>query len=557
MEAFSRLLNRRVAEDQLYKFHWRCSKTRLTHLSFADDLMIFCGNEAESAKTIRLALSEFSYWSGLNPNMSKSHIYFAGNNSDYKTAIIQEFQFQEGSLPVKYLGLPLVTTKFATADCKPLIEALTARIKGWTVRKLSFAGRLQLIKSSLNSKHIYWSTHMILPKKIINKVEQVMRDFLWKGQEQGHGGAKVAWNKVAKPITEGGLGIKGLLEWNKAAISKLIWKILQPRTTSSWAIWAKANLLKGRSFWDIPIPQDCSWTWRKVLTLRNQFRPYFRSVVGNGSEVFLWYDFWLPVGALQVAFGEDQFEETGLHRKTKVSDIIRNDQWNWPWSSSEDLRSIRRIIRTQPVPTRDDLDYLWWVPSMNGEFTIQSSWDIIRTHSDNVEWHNLMWFPGRVPKTSFCLWLAIRERLYTQDRIHNADPSWTCLLCNMQKEDHNHLFFNCNFTWQVWRIVQLDGGINVPKMCWSSLIIKLARDWRNKNLVSTSWKLCLSVTVYNIWYERNTRLHAHKSSDVNTITRKIRETVQLKLSTLSGIKNSAENREIARRWNLPSSIFAS
>ena len=50
MEAFSRLLHKRVGEDQDFLFHWRCSKTKLTHLCFADDLMLFCGNSIHSAK---------------------------------------------------------------------------------------------------------------------------------------------------------------------------------------------------------------------------------------------------------------------------------------------------------------------------------------------------------------------------------------------------------------------------------------------------------------------------------------------------------------------------
>ena len=190
----------------------------------------------------------------------------------------------------------------------------------------------------------------------LDTYEQVIRDFLWKGHVQGHGGAKVAWRNVAKPLSEGGLGIKRLSEWNTAAITKLMWQLLQPRTTSVWAIWVKANLLKGRSFWDVPVPQDCSWTWRKVLSLRNQFRPYFRSVLGNGREVFLWFDYWLPMGPLQSTFGNDQIEESGLHRNTKVSAIIRNGQWNWPWSSSEDLCTIRRAIRDQPIPSGGELD---------------------------------------------------------------------------------------------------------------------------------------------------------------------------------------------------------
>ena len=159
----------------------------------------------------------------------------------YKEAIQIVFQYQVGELPVKYLGLPLITTRLSATDCKPLLDSILNRIKGWTVKHLSFAGRLQLIKSVLNSLHVYWSSLLILPKKIINRVEQVMRDFLWKGQNQQQGSSKVAWKEVTSPLKEGGLGIKKLSEWNKAAMAKHIWNIWNHSTTSSWADGSKPS----------------------------------------------------------------------------------------------------------------------------------------------------------------------------------------------------------------------------------------------------------------------------------------------------------------------------
>ena len=87
MEAFSRLLNNRVEEAQQFVYHWRCSKTKMTHLTFADDLMIFCGNSVNNAKVIRSALSDFSGWSGLCPKPQKSYLYIAGSDSVYSVAI--------------------------------------------------------------------------------------------------------------------------------------------------------------------------------------------------------------------------------------------------------------------------------------------------------------------------------------------------------------------------------------------------------------------------------------------------------------------------------------
>ena len=177
-------------------------------------------------------LSDFSKWSGLMPNQIKSNIFMADSDPVYKDAILNIFNFQLGSLPIKYLGLPLITSKLSAADCTPLIDSVLARIKGWTTKSLSFAGRLQLVKSVISSLHVYWASHLILPKSIINRVEQLMRDFLWKGQPQRSGICKVTWRDVAVPQKEGGLDIKRLTEWNEAAMAKYMWKLLQPQSLS-------------------------------------------------------------------------------------------------------------------------------------------------------------------------------------------------------------------------------------------------------------------------------------------------------------------------------------
>ena len=120
------------------------------------------------------------------------------------------FNFQVGELPVRYLGVPLISTKLTDVHCKPLVDRITARVASWTARFLSFARRLQLIQSILCSIHSFWNSLFVLPKKVIRQVEQILRRFLWKGPNLEQGGAKVAWEDIACPLKEGGLGIKKL-----------------------------------------------------------------------------------------------------------------------------------------------------------------------------------------------------------------------------------------------------------------------------------------------------------------------------------------------------------
>ena len=70
---------------------------------------------------------------------------------DVKRQILDVLQFKEGSLPVRYLGLPLISGRLRLKDCQPPIDKIQGRIKSWSSRKLSFAGRLQLLQSVLYS----------------------------------------------------------------------------------------------------------------------------------------------------------------------------------------------------------------------------------------------------------------------------------------------------------------------------------------------------------------------------------------------------------------------
>ncbi|KAK4397477.1 putative ribonuclease H protein [Sesamum angolense] len=149
--------------------------------------------------------------------------------------MIDILDFQEGSLPVKYLGVPLISSRLTIADCKPLINKLDTRIAGWRHLSLTFAGRAQLIKSVLSTLHSYWASVFILPKGIINIIEAKLRKFLWQGST-GRGCAKVSWDQICRPKEEGGLGFHNILVINKALMLKHLWKIVQNDRHSIWLI---------------------------------------------------------------------------------------------------------------------------------------------------------------------------------------------------------------------------------------------------------------------------------------------------------------------------------
>src|SRR3954467_8412272 len=106
-------------------------------------------------------------WGVTKVYFDKSEIFVSGLLDDQIHRLIEPLGIKEGKLPVKYLGVPLISGRLSFTDCKPLIDKITQRIRSWGVKKLSFAGRIQLIQSVVQGITQYWCTHFILPKKVL------------------------------------------------------------------------------------------------------------------------------------------------------------------------------------------------------------------------------------------------------------------------------------------------------------------------------------------------------------------------------------------------------
>lgn len=55
-----------------FRFHPGCKELKLCHLSFADDLLLFCKGNPASVKCLMGAFNHFSICSGLEANLDKS-----------------------------------------------------------------------------------------------------------------------------------------------------------------------------------------------------------------------------------------------------------------------------------------------------------------------------------------------------------------------------------------------------------------------------------------------------------------------------------------------------
>nr|GEU63957.1 RNA-directed DNA polymerase, eukaryota, reverse transcriptase zinc-binding domain protein [Tanacetum cinerariifolium] len=117
--------------------------------------VILCHEDKESIRVIKDALKDFSEVFGLQPNLSKSTVFFGNVNYGEQRSILKVLPFKIGSLPAKYLGVPLITKRLGEEDCKHLVDMVKNKVNDWKNKFLYYAGRMQLIAFVLGSMQIY------------------------------------------------------------------------------------------------------------------------------------------------------------------------------------------------------------------------------------------------------------------------------------------------------------------------------------------------------------------------------------------------------------------
>ncbi|XP_013745721.1 uncharacterized protein LOC106448377 [Brassica napus] len=335
-----------MATDGYMKYHHNCRKIKLTHLSFADDLLIFIEGSIESVQAVLQTLHEFELRSGLAVSYQKTSFFASGLSEAEMSAIQVSTGMKCGTLPMKYLGVPLCAKKFTLANCEPMIQQVKACFSSWSAKALSFAGRLLLIKTVISGITTFWCSSFILPKACINKINSLCGLFLWKGKIEGHYSARVAWDGVTLTNEQGGLGVKNLLVWNLVCSLKLVW-LLFFRPSSVWVSYFKEIILKGNisNFWTIKTSSSYSWLVNKLIKTRNLCYPLIKRRLGNGFSTSFWFDNWSPYGCLNVYLSGD-VSRLEIRKTATLASLYSDGNWSLSPARTEELLEVQIHLTT-------------------------------------------------------------------------------------------------------------------------------------------------------------------------------------------------------------------
>lgn len=86
-----------------------------------------------------------------------------------------------GSLPNKYLGLPITTKKFTVEDWDPLCAKVADRVSLWWGKFMSSGARLILTNSSLSSLPMFIMGLFLLADGVHTKLDTPRSRFFWEG----------------------------------------------------------------------------------------------------------------------------------------------------------------------------------------------------------------------------------------------------------------------------------------------------------------------------------------------------------------------------------------
>ncbi|XP_059441594.1 uncharacterized protein LOC132173929 isoform X2 [Corylus avellana] len=467
--------------------------------------------------------------------------------------LLDDLMMKEGHFPVRYLGVPLISSRLSAADCGALLSRISGRIDSWLSKNLSYAGRLQLLSSVLYSLQVYWMGIFILPKKIIKAIEQKFNRFLWNGKEEGVAKAKVSWSDLCFPKKEGGLGLKKLETWNQTSMLRHICSIFA-RSGSIWVAWVRENLLKRRSFWSVGIPQNCSWSWRKILKLRSIAKRFLKFEVGHGDSIHMWLDLWHPAGVLIEQYGFRVVYDAQSNIEAKLSSVICNGDWFWRPARSEALVDIQARLSEVCL---GQCDKPVWTASKKGVFVSAETWEALRKKNVEVTWWKLVWFPLAIPKQAFILWLAMKDRLLTGERLlkWGYKGEVQCCFCHSQLETRDHIFFECSFSSRVWKYCMFRCKIDMPPVIWDDLVQLGCNKWGKNSLKCLICQLVLGSVVYNLWRTRNELRHDDVPKTEEQLLKQIFWEIRTRIAVKRGFPRTRENLLLCSLWNLPSAIL--
>lgn len=178
MEILSIIINYQVDKKLLNPVRFK--DIGISHLLYANDVLLFAKTNTKSVKANYSTLKEFMALSGMSINLGKSSIWFSPNTpNSSKVLACSTLGIRETPKPGSYLDLPLgITSKKKDFDC--VLHKIQSRISSWKGKYLFPMGKAVLIRSVCSAILAFFMQCLPLPKGVCEEIDRKFRNFFWE-----------------------------------------------------------------------------------------------------------------------------------------------------------------------------------------------------------------------------------------------------------------------------------------------------------------------------------------------------------------------------------------
>ncbi|KAM6547612.1 hypothetical protein CsatB_019288 [Cannabis sativa] len=511
VEGLSRLLQHEESIGDLQGLKISRNAPSVSHLFFADDSVLFCRANRQSARSIHRCLQTYSKASGQVINPDKCVLSFSDNTRQHE----QDFFTALLGMPIQpcheqYLGLP----SFAGRDKKKLFGGITDKIwkllSSWKEHLFSAGGKEVLLKAVVQAIPTYAMSCFRLPVTLCHQIESMMANFWWGSSASGKSIHWKNWNFLCKAKVQGGLGFRNFIHFNQALLAKQAWRIIEfPNSLLSKLL--RHRYFSNGNFISSGLGSNPSLTWRSLFWGKELLLKGLRWRVGSGLTINCATDAWMP--------GNTTFKPyffKGADPNLMVADLI-SDQRQWDLVSLQANFSQADVdhILTIPLSLFPHNDVLIWSHSFTGIYNVKSGYqlavslaeqDDTASSSSMEHWWSTFWKMKIPPKVRIFVWkvfhstLPVAAELY---RRHIATSPY-CTICNAADESITHALFSCPRAKTVWDLSPLNIDFTTLRQSASAdILLHLS------TVLTTSEFEQFLVLCWCNWHERNAIYHGN------------------------------------------------
>jgi hypothetical protein len=203
--------------------------------------------------------------------------------------LARTFNYQMGTYPFTYLGLPMGLFKPKAEDFLPLIHRIERRLLSTSTYR-NQAGRLEMVNAVLTALPTFYMSNLKLPPTTYKQIDRHKKHCMWRGANMN---AKkpplAAWKLETRPKSDGGIGITNLSTQNNALLIKNLHKFYNimdiPWVNLIWENYYSNGTVPASR------PKGSFW-WKALLKLTSSFKGISEADIKDGQIVLLWQNLW-------------------------------------------------------------------------------------------------------------------------------------------------------------------------------------------------------------------------------------------------------------------------